>query len=153
VPSVDDTYDPVNTSALYRLAADITLFLHVSFVAFVVVGLILIFIGSALSWKWVRNPWFRWAHLAAIGIVVVQSWFGVICPLTTLEMALRSRAGAAVYPGSFVAHWLETILYYEAPAWVFAVCYTAFAVLVVGSWFWIPPRRKTRRLRELTDEK
>lgn len=133
----------MNTTTLYLLAADITLFLHVSFVAFVVAGLILIFAGGALSWSWVRNPWFRWAHLAAIGIVVLQAWFGVICPLTTLEMALRSRAGDSVYPGSFVAHWLQTILYYEAPAWVFAVCYTAFAALVVGSWFWIPPRRIT----------
>ena len=142
----------MKANSLYLLAADITLFLHVSFVAFVVVGLLLIFIGNARSWSWISNPWFRWAHLAAIGIVVLQAWFGIICPLTTLEMALRSRAGDSVYPGSFVAHWMETILYYEAPAWVFAVCYTAFAVLVVGSWFWVPPRRMTRKTRKVSDE-
>lgn len=133
--------DLVDSSTVYLLAADVTLFLHASFVAFVIFGLILIFIGSALSWRWIRNPWFRLLHLAAIGVVVLQSWFGVICPLTTLEMALRLRGGDIGYPGSFVAHWLERILYYDAPAWVFAVCYTAFAALVVGSWFWIRPRR------------
>jgi len=137
----------VDTSTLYLLAADITLFLHASFVAFVVVGLILIFVGKAVAWKWIRNPWFRWAHLAAISIVVVQSWLGVICPLTTLEMALRSRAGDSVYPGAFMAHWLETILYYDAPEWIFAVCYTAFAVIVVASWFCVPPRTTTGRFR------
>ena len=130
----------MDTSTLYLLAADITLFLHTSFVAFVVIGLILIFVGNAFTWRWVRNPWFRWLHLLAILVVVLQSWLGVICPLTTLEMALRSRAGDIVYPGTFVSHWLEKILYYDAPAWLFAVCYTAFAALVVASWFWVRPR-------------
>jgi hypothetical protein len=45
-----------------------------------------------------------------------------------------------VYAGSFVAHWLESVLYYQAPGWVFAVAYTVFAALVLASWFWVPPR-------------
>lgn len=135
----------MESGALYLLAADVVLFSHVLFVAFVVIGLLLILVGKARSWSWVRNPWFRLAHLAAIGVVVVQSWFGAVCPLTTLEMALRERAGDAVYPGSFVAHWLETILYYRAPAWVFAVCYTVFGALVVASWFRVRPRSFSRR--------
>ena len=126
----------------YLLAADAILFLHVLFVVFVVVGLVLILIGKVLSWAWVRNWWFRVAHLAAIGIVVLQSWLGVICPLTQLEMALRNKAGDATYAGSFIAHWLEAILYYRAPAWVFAVCYTAFGAIVVLSWVWVRPDRR-----------
>ena len=64
-----------------------------------------------------------------------------ICPLTTVEMALRARAGDATYTGSFIAHWLESLLYYQAPAWVFAACYTAFGAIVFGSWFWVRPRK------------
>lgn len=137
----------MDSQAFYLLAADITLLLHASFVAFVVIGLILIFAGKAFAWSWVRNPWFRWAHLAAITVVVLQAWFGVICPLTTLEMALRSRAGATTYPGAFIAHWLEAILYYDAPQWVFAACYTAFAALVVASWFWVRPHPINKKSR------
>jgi len=133
----------VNFSPLLLLIADAVLLLHVLFIVFVVVGLALIFIGSALSWFWVRNPWFRIVHLSAIAIVVVQSWLGAICPLTTLEMALRLRAGGVVYSGSFISYWLDTILYYQAPAWVFVVCYTAFGAVVAASWFWIRPRRLT----------
>lgn len=124
---------------LYLLAADAVLLLHALFVAFVVFGLVLILAGRSLAWAWVRNPWFRLAHLLAICVVVVQSWFGVICPLTTLEMALRARAGDTVYTGLFMAHWIEAILYYRAPAWVFAVCYTLFAAVVVASWYWVRP--------------
>ena len=103
----------------YLLAADAILLLHVLFVAFVVMGLALIIIGKVLTWSWVRNPWFRIAHLAAIGVVVVQSWFGAHCPLTNWEMALRSETGDTVYFGSFISHWLGIFLYYQAAEWVF----------------------------------
>ena len=126
----------------YLLAADAVLLLHVLFVVFVIAGLLLILAGGLLSWRWVRNWWFRVIHLGAIGVVVLQAWLGVICPLTTLEMYLRDRAGDTTYAGSFVSHWLEAILYYRAPPWVFAVCYTAFAVIVVLSWVWVRPHRR-----------
>jgi multisubunit Na+/H+ antiporter MnhB subunit len=131
----------MDSPTLFLLAADAILLLHALFVGFVVVGLVLILVGKARAWSWVRNPWFRVAHLVAIGVVVLQSWFGAICPLTTLETTLRSRAGEAAYAGSFVAHWLEILLYYRVPPWVFVVCYTAFGAVVVASWFWVRPRR------------
>ncbi len=135
----------VESGFLYLLAADAILLGHVLFVAFVVIGLALILVGKILEWAWVRNPWFRVAHLAAIGVVAIQSWVGVICPLTTWEMALRERAGDITYSGSFISHWLEALLYYRAPAWVFVVCYTVFAAIVIASWFWVRPRPFARR--------
>ena len=131
----------MDDGVLYRLAADILLLVHVLFVVFVILGLILIFVGHYKRWAWVRNPWFRVAHLAAIGVVVAQAWLGVICPLTVWEMALRERAGDAVYTGAFIAHWLEALIYYNAPPWVFILCYTLFGLLVLLSWFVVPPRR------------
>ena len=132
----------MTSSTPYLLAADAVLGLHFLFVVFVVSGLLVIFAGGLAGWTWVRNRAFRIAHVVAIGVVVLQSWFGVICPLTTLEMWLRSRAGDATYAGSFIAHWLDALLYYRAPAWVFAVCYTAFGGLVVASWYWVRPHGK-----------
>ena len=131
----------MEAQALYAFFADAILIAHSLFVVFVVLGLILIFAGGFLSWGWVRNLWFRLAHLLGISIVVVQSWFDLICPLTTWEMALRVRAGGMVYEESFVSHWLHQLLYYRAPPWVFIVCYTLFGVLVLSSWFLVPPRR------------
>ena len=132
----------MNTASWYLFAADLILFTHVLFVVFVVVGLVFILLGKLLNWQWVRNWWFRIAHLVAIVVVVLQAWLGVICPLTTLEMYLRQQAGDAVYAGTFISHWLESILYYQAPMWVFTVCYTVFGALVVLSWFWVRPRAR-----------
>lgn len=129
----------IDSSRLYSLVADVILVTHVLFVAFVVLGLVLVYAGFFLAWQWVRNLWFRSGHLVAVGIVVLQSWFGFICPLTTWEMHLRAKAGESFYDGSFVAHWLHQLLYFQAPPWVFFACYTAFGGLVLLSWFLVRP--------------
>ena len=131
----------MSDATLYRIAADAVLIVHALFVAFVVIGLLLVLVGNWRGWYWVRHFGFRLAHLLAIGIVVLQSWLGAICPLTSWEMSLRARAGDATYPGAFIAHWVERLLYYRAPDWVFATLYTAFAALVIASWIWVRPRR------------
>jgi hypothetical protein len=130
----------VESSLLYLIIADALLLLHVLVVVFIVAGLVAVYAGGTLAWSWVRNPWFRSLHVAAIGIVALQSWVGIICPLTTWEMSLRNQAGDTVYSGSFISHWLESLLYYQAPAWVFMVVYTAFGALVMASWFFVRPR-------------
>jgi len=130
----------LDSTLLYLIIADALLLLHASVVVFIVVGLVVIYAGRTLAWSWVRNPWFRSLHVAAIGIVTLQSWAGVICPLTSWEMSLRYQAGDTVYSGSFIAHWLEFLLYYQAPIWVFTVVYTALGALVIASWFIVRPR-------------
>ena len=115
--------------------------MHASLVAFIVLGLVAILCGKLRRWNWVRRFWFRIAHLVAIAFVTLQAWLGAICPLTLWEMQLRERAGDATYSGAFIAHWLERLIYYRAPEWVFVLGYTLFAALVVASWFWVRPRR------------
>ena len=128
---------------MYRFFADLVLLTHLAYVAFVVLGQALIMVGGLCRWQWVRNAWFRWAHLAAIGVVVAQSWLGIICPLTDWEMALREKAGDPTYEGTFIAHWLHQIMFFNAPPWVFTLGYTLFGLAVVASWWWIRPLRKT----------
>lgn len=128
----------------YRILADAVLTLHFAIVAFVVGGLVLVIVGNLRKWRCVNSLWFRLAHLGAIAFVVAEAWFGLTCPLTTLEMWLRARAGAAIYGGSFVEHWLQRILYYDAPSWVFTLAYSLFALLVAATWWYFPPAFKRR---------
>lgn len=124
---------------LFLIAADMILIIHILFVTFAVAGLIAIYTGYFLKWDWIKNFYFRALHLIAIGIVVIQSWIGMICPLTRWENYLRKGAGEETYSGSFIQHWLHSLLYYNAPEWVFTLLYTAFACLVIASWFIIKP--------------
>lgn len=125
----------------YQLLADAVLVLHFGVVVFVVGGLALVVVGNLAGWPWVNRLWFRLAHMAAIAIVVVQTWLGHLCPLTTLESWLRVRAGSSPYANSFIGHWVQSILFYEAPYWVFTLVYTIFGLLVVAAWWYFPPRR------------
>ena len=127
------------------LAADGLLVVHTLFIAFVVFGLILILVGLVREWRWIRNPWFRFIHLAAIGIVVLQSWLGIICPLTVWENELRQLAGQQGYAGSFVQHWLHKLIFYQAEAWVFTLAYTVFGALVILAWYLAPPAFTKKR--------
>jgi hypothetical protein len=129
----------------YRLLADVVLVLHLGVVAFVVGALLLIVLGSRRGWTWVTGLGFRLAHLAAIGVVVVQAWLGATCPLTTLESWLRVQAGAAGYERGFIEHWVTQLLFWDAPPWVFALGYTGFGLLVALAWWFLPPRRRPRR--------
>jgi hypothetical protein len=128
----------------YQLLADAVLLLHFAVIVFVVGGLAAVLVGNAAGWRWVNDWWFRLAHLLAIGVVVVQSWLGQHCPLTILESWLRVQAGAQAYQQSFIEHWVQRIIYYDIPLWVFTLVYTAFAALVVLAWWRYPPRRNWR---------
>ena len=128
----------------WQLLADAVLSLHVLVVFFVIGALAATVAGNLRGWAWANAMWFRVAHLAAIAVVAAQSWLGMVCPLTTLEMWLRAQAGAPVYGGSFVQHWLQALLYFDAPGWVFTLAYTAFAALVAITWLRFPPRRRYR---------
>ncbi|MFZ2301464.1 MAG: DUF2784 domain-containing protein [Gallionella sp.] len=119
------------------LLADLILVTHALFVAFVVLGLAAILLGR--HWHWVRNLWFRIAHLAAIGIVIAESWLGMVCPLTEWENRSREAAGGSAYSSSFIQHWLHELLFYDFAPWVFTVAYTAFGVLVLVAWVLVPP--------------
>lgn len=123
---------------IYEIAANVTLVLHFSYVAFVVLGLLAIWLGVMFRWTWIRNRWFRGVHLAMIAIVVFEAWLGIVCPLTTWENWFRQKSGQSIYDGDFIAIWLHGLIFFEAPAWAFTCVYTLFGLAVMGT-FWIAP--------------
>lgn len=130
------------TPSVYAMLADAVLLVHAAFVAMVVVGLVLTWIGWWRGWRWTRSPAWRWTHVAAISYVVVQTWLGADCPLTVLENDLRLAAGQSPYGEGFIAHWVGELIFYDAPEWVFAAVYTLFGAAIIATYYFYPPRRK-----------
>jgi hypothetical protein len=139
-----DVYRSIPNPALW---ADAILVVHALIVCFVVAGQAAILLGWWQGWAWVRNPWFRLAHLATIAVVVLQAWLGRLCPLTVWERELRRAAGQAFHERSFIEYWVSRFLYWDLPWWVFVAVYTAFGVLVAWTWWRLPPRRVMVRSR------
>ena len=119
------------------MIADLVLAFHFFIAGFIVLGLILVWIGALAHWAWVRNRWFRYLHLAAIAFVAAEALLGVACPLTVWEDLLRG----GTRPESFVGRWVTRLLYYDAPAWVFTALYAAWAAATLLTLRLVPPRR------------
>jgi hypothetical protein len=124
----------------WNFLADLVLLFHAAYVAYVVFGLAIILIGIALRWTWVNNFWFRITHLAAITLVVAESMLGVRCPLTVLENSLRRTAGQTGYGAGYIAHWIQPLIFFDFPPWVFTVGYVVFVLVVAAVFFLAPPR-------------
>ena len=89
---------------VFRLLADVTVVLHLAFVAFVVLGGLLV-----LRW-----PRLSWLHVPAAVWGAFIEFAGWICPLTPLENWLRERGGDSAYESSFVERYIVPTLYPEA---------------------------------------
>jgi hypothetical protein len=87
----------------YGLLADAVLLAHAAFVAFVVLGGLLV-----LRW-----PRLAWVHLPVVAWGAGIEFTGGICPLTPLESSLRTLAHEQGYAGGFVEHYVFGLLYPE----------------------------------------
>ena len=119
------------------MLADAVVVAHFLIVLFVVAGVPLVYWGAASGWAWVR--WWPWRalHLAAIVFIAAESLMGIACPLTVWEDSLRGRQSAV----GFIERWVDRLLFYDAPAWVFTALYVVFAALVLATWLAVPPIR------------
>ena len=104
----------------YELAADLTAVAHFAFLLFVILGALL---GR-------RKRVWRYLHLASMVYGVMIEVFFWYCPLTYLEQYLREKAGAESFEGGFIAHYLNEVIYINAPQWSLIVA--AAVVLVVN---------------------
>lgn len=116
----------------YGNLATLVVAFHFAFILFVMFGGL-----AVLRWPraaWLHMPCFLWGG----GIIAV----GGICPLTPLELDLRRAAGDTPYAGSFIDHYIVSIVY---PSGLTRGIQIALAiglvVLNVGIYAWVIRRR------------
>jgi len=134
------------------ILADLIVSIHFGYVFFVVGGLFVIILGGVLRWRFIRNFWFRAIHLVMILLVVLETLFGISCPLTDWEYSLRVAAGQQnAAGGSFIARLVHQLIFFEFPQIVFTVAYCAFGIAVLMSWWLFPPLFPWRKKQEETN--
>lgn len=115
---------------------------HLAIILFNLFGLIAVPLGAVCGWRFVHVPWWRVLHLALLAAVAGQAAVGRACILTVWQYDL---AGGAAAPTPLIAGWIDRMIYWPLPLWVFAVLY----VLVFGyalALLWLVPLRRNRRL-------
>jgi hypothetical protein len=86
----------------------------------------------------VRSFYFRAAHLAMILLVCAEALVRTSCPLTSLESALRLSGGEIGYPRDFTGYWIDWLIFYSAPSWMFTAVYLTFGMLVLLTFWYVP---------------
>ena len=132
-------------SFVYGFLADLMVAIHVGYIAYVVLGQILIWAGWALGWKWVRNFWFRATHLLAIAVVVFEQVFEIRCPRTVWEEHFRTLAGQPVSGETFLGRLMHSLIFFDFQPWVFAAIYYTTLAVVALTLVLCPPRRPFRK--------
>ncbi len=123
-------------------AATLILLVHLGIVVFNVFGLVAIPLGKWLDWEFVRGFWWRFAHMLSLAVVALQAVLGRACFLTIWESALRSDAGPSDVP-PMIATWINSVLYWSLPLWMFAAGYVGVLLYALMLWRWVPPRLRT----------
>ena len=116
----------MDQATLFRAAADIVVAFHAGFVAFVVLGGLLV-----VRWRRVA-----WVHASALIWGVLIEFAGWTCPLTPIENYLRRRSGSSIYQADFIEHYVLPLLYpahltREGQIWL-----GAFAIIINMLVYW-----------------
>ena len=97
---------PFGCPMLYPIAADIVIVIHFLWIAFVILGFPV--------FLWLNSARWRLIHLAAVIWMVLMQVTRSICPLTYLEVWLKSEGrGAEVYSGKFIIETIERLIYVD----------------------------------------
>lgn len=120
-----------------RVLADLILVVHVCIAGFITAGFVLIPLGAAAGWRWVRRRRLRLLHAGAIAFVALESLAGIACPLTVWEDMLR---GGTSGEAGFIGHWLGRLLYWDFPPVFFTLLYVSLTLLAALLWRRVPPQ-------------
>lgn len=118
------------------MAVRFVLALHLAIIAFNVAGCVLVPIGAWRRWRWVHEFWWRLAHLVSLAVVALQALLGRACFLTIWQGDLVGMA----HSQPLIAGWINRLIYWTLPLWVFAAAYVVVFVYVIALWVWVRPR-------------
>ena len=120
-----------------KFFADTILILHFLVIIFIISLYFLIPYGYSKNWKFVKNYKIRLTHLMLIFFITLETFLGIICPLTILENDLRGQS----YSETFISFWISKLIYWDLPTTFFIVFYTIFLILAIILWLKFLPKK------------
>ena len=118
------------------IAADAILAAHVAIVLFNLFGLVAVPIGALWGWRFVRVRWWRVLHVLLLAVVAIQAVAGRACILTLWQAAF---SGIAADRSPLIAGWVDRLIYWPLPIWVFAVLYVVVFAYALALLRLVPP--------------
>lgn len=114
------------------MLADFTLLIHLLWILFLFLGA---YVGARIRVIGIL-------HLSGLAFALIIQVFGWYCPLTYLEVWLRTKHDPRLaYTGSYIIHYVEKIVYLELSRTLIVIG----TVMLVGFnvWFYVRKKQKT----------
>lgn len=135
-----------------KILADFIVVVHFLWILFMLWGFVLtfcavlgvyVFRSSRMIWRRFFDRWIlRTLHLIGIAFVGTLTLLDKYCPLTIMENLFRRRYDPATdYPGSFIVHYIEKLVYPNVDP-VFIIVPTLFVAAFTIAVYMIRPPRK-----------
>lgn len=109
-----------------------------AFVAVLILVLHLIWLALVIFGAlWTRGrPVWSVLHILALVWGIVTEAGPWPCPLTLAEQFFEAKAGASLYQGGFLLHYLDAIVYPHLPSWVVTCAGVAVCAFNLGIYGW-----------------
>ena len=125
------------------ILAEAILAAHVAIILFNVFGLVAVPLGALCGWRFVRVRWWRVLHLLLLGTVALQALVGRACILTFWQAAAEGAAS----PTPLIMTWVNRLIYWPLPTWVFAALYLVIFGYALALLWLVPPARRATATR------
>ncbi len=117
---------------IYKVLADSVVLIHFLWIVFLFFGAI---------WG-IKNRVVKIFHISGLVFAFFIQIFDWYCPLTHLEVWLRSKHDPAlVYAGSFIFHYVEKIVYIELSRFLIVV--STLVLSGLNAWLYFRKRRRS----------
>jgi hypothetical protein len=126
------------------ILAEAILAVHVAIILFNLFGLIVVPLGALCGWRFVRVRWWRVLHLILLGTVALQAVAGRACILTLWQDAVATGAPS---PTPLIMGWVNRMIYWPLPVWVFAALYLLVFGYALALLWLVPPERHATAIR------
>ena len=114
---------------IYKILADSVVFIHFLWIVFLFFGAI---------WG-IKNRVVKIFHISGLVFAFVIQIFDWYCPLTHLEVWLRSKHSPALtYTGAFIIHYVEKIVYIEISRYLILI----FTIFLCGFNLWLYSKKR-----------
>ena len=115
--------------------SEIVLLFHFTIFLFMISSFFFIPFGYYKNWKWVKNKNYRLTHLFLMGIILIETILGFMCPLTILENFLRN--GTKV--NNKFTEIIHLIMYWDLPSYQFIILYLLSLLYLIFLWCFFKP--------------
>lgn len=126
---------------LYKILADVVIFLHFLWILFIIAGFIFIIFFRKNFPAYAGNFILRTIHLVSILYTSYLEFTHKNCPLTDIENYFKVKSDSVTYTGSFIVYYIEKLVYPDVEPLVVIIPTVIIGIITLVMYILKPPKK------------